>query len=60
MTLPPIHKHDLQHWTKLHNAASTEDGKAIVGALMLVAIELEQLLEAVQQLRDPPPQNDER
>lgn len=47
MALPNIHKHDKSHWERLHNSAETDDGRAVVGALMLVVLELEAIRDAI-------------
>ena len=55
MTLPSIFRNDKQHWQKLHDQASTGDGKAIVGALMILTTSVEQLYDAIHSLQDDKP-----
>lgn len=51
MPLPSVHKHDEAHWQKLQNEAQGSDGKAIIGALFLLAVEFQELREAVLEQR---------
>ncbi len=54
MTLPNVHMPNKEQWQRLHDSAATNDGKAIVGALMLVSSDLLVLHDILGALEQPP------
>lgn len=52
MPLPNTRMNNHEQWQKLHDEAETKDARAIVGAAMLLAVEIQGLYDAIVSL-DP-------
>lgn len=60
MPLPNTHMPDKQQWQLLHDQAETDDGRAIVGAIMLLAVDIRELHDAISQAAQQPEQRSSR